>query len=198
MHKYSKEQLQFIRESAKGLGNIELTKRFNDYFLTSLSVEQIKSFKARHKISSGLTGRYEKGSIPINKGTKGLYNVGGNRTSYKKGDEPHNCSSIGTEVVDKDGYLKIKVSDDKNLPCRKNWKFKHRLIWEEINGAIPKGHAVMFADQDKRNFHIDNLILISHSERLILNKKGLVFQNAELTKTGITTAKLINTIYKRK
>lgn len=50
----------------------------------------------------------------------------------------------------------------------------------------------MFADKNKRNFDIDNLILVSKSEDLIMNNNKLLFSNKELTKTGHLIAKVID------
>ena len=54
------------------------------------------------------------------------------------------------------------------------------------------GHKVIFADGNKRNFDIDNLILVSDSEALIMNANKLRYENKELTKTGALIAKVID------
>lgn len=54
------------------------------------------------------------------------------------------------------------------------------------------GHKVIFADQDKRNFDIDNLILVTDSEALIMNTNKLIYKDAELTKTASIVAKIID------
>ena len=41
-----------------------------------------------------------------------------------------------------------------------HWQSKHSLLWEQHHGRkVPKGHIVMFADGDRRNFDINNLML---------------------------------------
>lgn len=70
------------------------------------------------------------------------------------------------------------------------WRGKHVVVWESLNGPRPKGQKVIFADGNHRNFNPENLILVSNEELLIMNSKGLVTQDAELTKTGHTVAKL--------
>ena len=42
------------------------------------------------------------------------------------------------------------------------------------------------------NFDIDNLILVSKAEMLILNKNKLIFEDKDFTKVGVNIAKLIN------
>lgn len=40
----------------------------------------------------------------------------------------------------------------------------HRVIWEEVNGAIPEGFDVHHIDRDRSNNQIINLEIMSHSE----------------------------------
>ncbi len=54
------------------------------------------------------------------------------------------------------------------------------------------GHKVIFADKNKRNFNLDNLILVADSEALIMNTNKLIYEEAELTKTGALIAKIID------
>ena len=50
----------------------------------------------------------------------------------------------------------------------------------------------------KKNITLDNLVLISRKEMLILNDYGLIFNNKELTESGINIAKLISEIRRKK
>ena len=75
---------------------------------------------------------------------------------FKKGDIPSNKKPIGSERIIKDGYTEIKVAEPNK------WESpKHRVIWEKVNGKISKGYALVFADGNKQNFGLDNLILVS-------------------------------------
>ena len=50
------------------------------------------------------------------------------------------------------------------------------------------------------NFNLDNLILVSRAELLVMNRKGLFSEEPEITKTGANVAKLtvkINEINKK-
>jgi len=195
-HQYTQEQREFIRSNAPGRGNEELTSIFNEHFRLNLSIEQIKGFKANHKISSGLTGQFEKGSIPVNKGTRGLYNVGGNNTSFKPGQPALNYKPVGYERIDRDGYVLVKVQDDG--PWQKRWRHKHKVMWEELNGPVPPGHALLFIDQNKQNIVSENLILVTRKQLARLNQNNLLSNNAELTKTGIIMADIYGKIGERK
>lgn len=46
----------------------------------------------------------------------------------------------------------------------------HRLQWIKYNGEIPKGYVVHHIDENKLNWGIDNLELISRSEHLKRHK----------------------------
>ncbi len=188
------EQAEFVIRNVKGLSNLQLTNLVNETFDLNLTTRQMKTWKKNHGLSSGLRG--SEGKSPPNKGTKGLYNVGGNRTSFKKGQRSLNYKPVGTERIDRDGYTLIKVSDEG--PWHKRWRHKHKVVWEEKYGPIPKGHVILFADQNKRNIDLDNLILIKQSQLSVLNRKGLLHNDAELTKTGIIMADIYRKISERK
>ncbi|MFV0394978.1 MAG: HNH endonuclease signature motif containing protein [Coprobacillaceae bacterium] len=79
------------------------------------------------------------------------------QTTFKKGNIPLSKKPIGSEYIDKDGYLYIKTKDTgKRLGRTGMWQAYHILVWEQYNGELPKGHIVIFLDQDKSNFSIDN------------------------------------------
>ena len=61
-----------------------------------------------------------------------------------------------------------------------------------------KGHKVIFADGNNRNFEMDNLILVSDAEELIMNRNKLFKTDKELTKVGVTVAKVLDKVNKRK
>ncbi len=61
-------------------------------------------------------------------------------------------------------------------------------------GIIPNGYSVIFADGNKENFDIDNLLLVEVKDKLVAKNKHLLFEDRELTKTGLLIAKLINKV----
>ena len=71
------------------------------------------------------------------------------------------------------------------------WEYKQRVIWKEIHGEIPDKHIIIFADGDKSNFDVDNLICVSRDELRQLNLHKLKKDDAELTKTGLNIAKIM-------
>ena len=105
---------------------------------------------------------FKKGHIPWNKGMKGL-DIGGKDTQFKKGSAPHNYKPVGSERINKYGYIEVKVLDPKK------WSLKHRHVWEQENGRIPKDHIVVFKDGNRQNCNLSNLELISRAENMERN-----------------------------
>lgn len=194
-HFWQPHEISWLKENAYGLSNADITRKFNDYFGLSLSVECVKRCKNRNHISSGLTGHFPKGNVPFNKGKKGY--IGANATSFKPGQKPRNTDPIGTEKMLADGYVWIKIDDKPKVPKTVNWKQKHRIVWEHEFGPIPEGHMIIFLDGDHENFDIDNLAMITKAENLIMNRKGLFKPDKDITKTGVQLAKLIDVTNKK-
>ena len=195
MHRYSEEQKKFIIDNYYGKYSKELADIFNKQFNTNITAKEIKNYRENHKLNSGLSGQFKKGHVAHNKGKKQTEYMSKEAiektkaTRFKKGNIPQNHRDIGEERISKDGYIYIKVRDG----ClNDNWELKHRYIYKQHYGEIPNGYNVMFADKNKRNFDIDNLILVSKSEDLIMNNNKLLFSNKELTKTGHLIAKVID------
>lgn len=198
MHKFSEEQLTFIKKIAPGKYAAEITEMVNKQFDLELKVSQIESCKRNHNIKSGIDSKFKKGNIPANKGKKGSMSPEQYKkckaTMFKKGSIPANARAIGSERIDKNGYVLIKIQDGHG---NKNWIRKHRYLYEQAYGEIPKGHKVIFADGNIRNFELNNLILISDAEELIMNKRKLFSESPEHTKTGVLIAKVLNKAKKR-
>lgn len=106
--------------------------------------------------------RFKKGSVPPNKGKKMSPEVYEKvkETMFKKGNSPVNHREVGSERINVDGYIEIKVAE----PNR--WRLKHRIIWEQVNGEIPKGYNVQFKNHNTKDCRIENLYIISKSEQM--------------------------------
>jgi hypothetical protein len=115
-------------------------------------------------------GRLQKGNVPFNKGRKWKdYMSKGSikncrKTTFKKGTVPPNHKPVGSERVEKDGYVYIKVREGIG-----GFTLKHRHIYEQHYGPIPKGYNVEFKDRDRANFSLENLVLRTRSENMKLN-----------------------------
>lgn len=188
-HKWTDEEKEYLASIVKGSTYKEITEKMNDKFEYNFSEEQVKGMMYRNKLTTGTGGYFKKGSTPWNKGLKGY--MGANKTSFKKGTIPPNQVPIGTESITKGGYIKVKVGEPNK------WKLKQRYIYEQYYGEIPNNCNIIFADKNIRNFDINNLVLVSKAEMLILNNNKLIFEDEELTKVGVNIAKVIDKAKKR-
>ena len=167
IHKYTQEEKEFLREFVPEHSYKEIQQAFIDKFKWDITLWQIKNSIKRYHLNTGRTGRFEKGHIPCNKGRKGIRAEGSKKTWFQKGNIPKNYKPIGSERVNVNGYIEVKIADPNK------WKQKHRVIWEQENGKIPRGYAVIFKDGDKLNIDIDNLMLVSRKVLAAMNKSGL-------------------------
>ena len=191
-HKWANEEKEYLTQIYKKNDYDTILKMMNDKFECSFNRNQIISFMRRNKLKSEAiknNGRFSKGSIPWNKGLS--YMPNNKETRFQKGNIPHCHREVGSERIIRDGYIQIKVAEPKV------WDLKHRVIYREHYGEIPNGHNIIFADGNKMNFDIDNLIAVSKSEMLILNNNNLRFEDKELTKVGVNIAKVIDKAKKR-
>ena len=118
------------------------------------------------------------------------------RTYNLKSDKPYrfdsknnpNYKPIGHEYTTPDGYILVKVGQPSE------YKFKHHIIWEKYYGKIPDDSYVMFLDQDKTNFDLDNLELIKKQDLRKIISKNVLTKNKEINKSNILLQKLTNKI----
>lgn len=192
MHFYTKEERAFLTEYVPGHSHKEITENFNAKFDSDLKVSQIKSYIKNHKLSTGRTGRFEKGHVPVNKGIKGKHYPGTEKTWFKKGHNPSNYRPVGSERINRDGYVEVKIND------QKTWKLKHVVEWEKINGKIPEKHCLIFMDNNKQNCNIKNLKLISRGMNARINQNGYQHLEGQLKETAINMLELRNVIIKVK
>jgi hypothetical protein len=120
--------------------------------------------------------RFQKGLVPKNKGVRieRWMSAEGLRRSravrFKKGHVPANTKPVGYERLSKDGYVYIKACD--GMPM----VLKHRWVWEQAHGAIPKGYNVMFVDGDRTNCALGNLRLVSRGDAA---RRQVLMESAE-------------------
>ena len=183
---------EFICEHNEGVSATELTELINAAFKTAYTVQQIKNYRARHHLTSGLTGYFKEGHTPHNKGKKTGSYPGMVQTQYKKGHLPHNYRPVGSVRVTCNGYLERKIADPKE------WRMVHVLNWEAEYGPVPDGCVIIFRDGDKTNCDTSNLLLVTRAELARMNQKGLISSDGECTEAGLNVARLIIATNKRK
>jgi hypothetical protein len=118
--------------------------------------------KELSKTKKSAAARFKKGNTPANKGRKVSQETYEKirRTMFQKGHTPVNHKEIGSERVSRDGYVEVKVAEPNK------WRHKHRVLWEQANGLIPKGYNIQFRNGDKTDIRLENLYIISRQEQL--------------------------------
>ena len=190
-HIWSEEEKKYLKEITPGKHYKEIQELMKNKFNLEFTMNQIKGAICRYKLNTGFTGRFQKGDIPFNKGKSQKDYMSAEsiektkKTRFKKGQSPINCRPVGSERITNDGYIEIKIAEP-NV-----WKLKHLVVWEKENGPIPKGHALVFADGDKTNISLDNILLVTRHQLLVMNRNKLIKNNSEATKTGVLIAEVL-------
>lgn len=185
-HQYTAEQDAFLRENSNRMTRKDLTDLFNRRYGTAIkenAIEQrcfLKGWKPK------TDGKFKIGGTPWCK-TKGGREeyvktlIGGNSTSFRKGNVPYNVVDVGT--VKLWGHeLKIKTHS--------GWKNKLRHMWEQEHGSIPKGYVVISVDGDKYTDDVSKLRIISNKTLTILMSNRWTDKGAVIVDTGIAWCEL--------
>lgn len=198
IHKYTPEEIDWLREMYQIYETPVLTKKFNRKFKCRTTKKAIASTLKRHHITCDRTGQFQKGNTPANKGKtwdqymspEGQKNS--RKTTFKKGDIPKNHRELGTLVMRSDGYVYEKVAEPNK--CRP----KHHLVWEENKGPIKEDHVIIFLDGDHWNYDISNLEMIPRRVHATMCKMGFYSDDPELTELGIKTVELMQKVVERR
>jgi len=189
----------YIVANHKGVGPKEMAEKVNNRFGTGLTRLQMKGWYKNHNLNSGLTGHFEKGHVPFTAGKRpqdvardpeALQRL---RDSwFKSGHRPVNYLPVGSEQSRQpDGYVWIKIAEPNS------WRMRTRVVWERINGPIPKGFVVIHKDGNKANDDPENLMMISRNEHRLMNRMGLRSEFPQLTETGVNMSRLMANVYSR-
>jgi hypothetical protein len=174
---YTEQEIKFLTDNYSDMKTADIAAIMNRpiWSINSKSYElglkkSFKHMKALLEIeaeklrSSGIRHQFKKGQPSHNKGKKmpaELYEkVKG--TMFKPGHKPGNTKKVGAIRIDHEGYTYVKLSDA-------NWVLKHRHVWEQVNGAVPANHVVIFKDNNMHNFDINNLQVISQADNMLRN-----------------------------
>jgi len=181
---FSPEMLAWLEKNHAGRLIKETTREMNAVFNTAFKCSQIRAAMKNRGWSCGVSCTYKKGHTPANKGTHPETRGRMASTQFKEGATPYNHLPVGAEVVRTDGYLQTKIAEPRV------WRLSHVLNWEAVHGPIPDGCRLVFLDGNKQNTAVDNLALVSVAEHLAMNRAGLRFDDPELTRVGVSLAKL--------
>lgn len=200
IHYWTEEEKTFLKDNVKGRMVPELIVMFKEEFGIELRPKQLSGMIKRMGLTSGVNTQFKKGMPAHNKGKAMEIDIYSKcePTMFKPGSVPPNTDPIGTEKLCTDGYVWVKIDNQPKAKKIVNWKQKHKLLWEQHNGPVPKGHKVIFLDGNRENIVLENLALVSDSELLIMNKRKLIYDDKDLTKVGVNIAKLIDTTNKKK
>jgi len=183
---YTAEQIKWLRKHRASATITVITAAFNAKFDTLVSKKALAATCKRHKIKAGSNGQFAAGRIPHNKGKKGWTSEACKATAFKPGQKSANVKPVGHERVGKDGYIQIKTADG-----FRQYRQKHRVIWEQHHGPIPPKHKIVFLDNNTLNFDIKNLELVRNSELATLNRhENFKKLPADLKKTMIAVVRL--------
>ncbi|OHE41498.1 MAG: hypothetical protein A2Y16_05510 [Tenericutes bacterium GWF2_57_13] len=204
--RFTGEQRQFLLDHSHLVKYKDIAIAFNEKFGTIKTASSMSAYFWKHHLSNGVPSRIQKGQRigvaheyikgerhPENEIKKGQRI--GIATEFKPGQMPHNTDSVGAEITREDGYRYRKIAETK--PSRFGWKQVHHLIWEEVNGQIPAGHKLLFADGDRTHLELSNLILITDAQMAIMNKNHLTGVDPDLTKAGLLIATIMSTTSKK-
>lgn len=162
--------------------------------------QHLHALRKRKGWKTGRTGRFERGSIPMNKGHKygpgeGPHHPNAVRTRFKPGSRQGIAAAIyqpiGTERITRDGYRERKIHD--GLPMQSRWRAVHLIEWEAMHGPLPKGMCLKCLDGNKANTDPANWALIPRAMLPRLNGRfGRDFDAAppELKPLILKTAEL--------
>ena len=187
MIKWSKEpeMVKFLIKYIPGHQESEIRSAFLERFGITLTEAQIGNFKHKYGVKSGTHGgRFEKGQPAFNKGKKmtpeQYKKCSG--TMFRKGHSPQNHREVGSERINVDGYIEIKVEEPNK------WRLKQRVMYEKYhNVKLTRDEAIIFLDGNKLNLAEDNLFCLTRAELVRYNQNKL---RGEDSKTGLGAALL--------
>lgn len=125
-HKYTPAEIEYMLDLCRTHSYKVTQMGFNEKFGTDLTVDAIKYMC----------------------NTRGVYAF---NKKTQRGRTPWTHKEVGSEYIDPDGYIYIKVAE----PNR--WRLKHHLAWEQHNPPISKDETLFFLDRNRQNCTYENL-----------------------------------------
>jgi len=149
---YSKAELAWIKQHCKWPHRKAHQAFCTKFNRGDVSVINYKSLCGRNGWLNGLSGLYEKGQVPYNKGKKMPYNANTVKHQFKKGHKPANTTALGTERITKDGYIEIHVAEPNPYTgADTHYVLKHKYLWEKENGKLLEEMCLKCLDSNRQN-----------------------------------------------
>ena len=194
--KKNPDMVAYMKQIIPGHEESEIRAMFLEKFSIELSESQIGNFKSKYKIYSGTHGGcFKKGQVPMNKGKKmspEIYEKA-KATMFKSGNIPRNHRAVGSERVNVDGYVEVKIAEPNK------WKLKQRLVYEEYYGVtLTSNDVIIFLDGNRQNLDINNLYKMTRAALARYNQDGLYSDNLEQSRAAANVAILKSEIIKKK
>lgn len=197
----------FMRSVVPGHTESEIREAFRDRFGVTLTDGQIGNFKSARGLRSGTHGGwFKKGAAPHNKGRAQREWMGDDAmertmaTRFRTGHVSERWAGVpvGAERTNRDGLVEVKVDERPTPGTKDNWVPKHRLVWELSHGRpVPPGHKVIFCDGDRGNLDPSNLLLVSCSELMRMNR-GPGWSDRVTAEAALSVARLEAAISERR
>jgi hypothetical protein len=173
--RYSEAELAWIERHCT-LPRREAHERFQKEFgRDDVSLANLNALCKRNGWITGRDGRLVKGNVPHNRGKKCPPGKGGNhpnarKTQFRKGRQPHNTNFLGHERVSKDGYVEVSIDEvNPHTGFERRYALKHKHLWEQKNGKLPKGMCLKCLDDNRLNTDPDNWVAIPRGALPFLN-----------------------------
>jgi hypothetical protein len=175
-HRWTPEEIQFLKDNIAGRNYTELAKLFNRKFHLSMKGGQLYDALHYHDPKNPLHSKNHRYTPEENEFIKN--NIAGRSYAqllelFNQSFEPpitmnqlqnylqynnlknNGCNGSTIELHYKRSPIGSELIDKRSgytvvkvaEPCM--WRKKHVLIWEAANGPVPKGHVVMFSDGNK-------------------------------------------------
>lgn len=169
-HMFSEAEKRFFLEYTYGHSRKEIGEEFERRFGLKLTENQIKK-QCMYAGGTGRTGQFTHGNPYIYK------------VREPDGTEKFHQNGIGEYEV------KIKVNG--------KWVRKHRYIWEQAYGEIPKGKKLIYKDGDRTNCTLENLVLIDDAVATEMTRRDYYKTKGELRQSCILLSELCVQMRKR-
>lgn len=149
---YSTKELAWI-ERGKRKPRRQLHAEFCKRFKRSdVSKSNLTALCKRKGWLTGRDGKFTAGQKSWNTGRKIGSHPNSKATQFKKGQTPHNTKKLWSERVTLDGYVEISIpKPNKHTGFWRSYVLKHRWLWEQKHGPVPKGYALKCLDGDRTN-----------------------------------------------